>query len=307
VMSLSLDTVTLDLIITQDALEEKKAVLERRLSDIYKRGSLWAFQVLLTAESFGELLNRYKYLYLVGRQDLALAADVEELRDRITERRNELIMVNSTMQRRRTDRGQELSEYRRLQNRQQRALATAQQNQRNTERQLDTIDETESQLQAELARLTDAMRAAEASGAIPLVASITSEDLGRLPWPMQGSITHSFGPTRLPNGTEIDQKGIGISSPEGTPVTAVKGGRVEVAMPYGTYGPSVWIRHGGGFFTLYLYLSRIDVREGETVEQGEQLGVSGGGRSEWGPHIEFQIRGDGGMALDPTNWLRPRR
>ena len=75
-----LDTVTLDLLLAEDALAETRAILDKRLVEIYKRGSLWIFEVLLAAESFGDLLSRYKYLYLVSRQDRALTRSVEELR-----------------------------------------------------------------------------------------------------------------------------------------------------------------------------------------------------------------------------------
>src|SRR5438046_10372025 len=66
-LSRQIDETTVNLLLAQDALAEKRAVLERRLVDIYKRGPLYTYQVLLAAESFGDLLSRYKYLYLVCR------------------------------------------------------------------------------------------------------------------------------------------------------------------------------------------------------------------------------------------------
>ena len=72
--------------LAQDALDEKHAVLERRLVDIYKRGALYGYQVLLAAESFGDLLSRYKYLYLVSRQDRTLTDEMNRLRNRIDQR-----------------------------------------------------------------------------------------------------------------------------------------------------------------------------------------------------------------------------
>src|SRR4026209_1485409 len=56
-----LDRSSAELILAEDNPAERRAILERRLVDIYKRGALYAFQVLLTAESFGDLLSRYKY------------------------------------------------------------------------------------------------------------------------------------------------------------------------------------------------------------------------------------------------------
>src|SRR5215510_5292709 len=92
-LSGGIDHITVDLVMAQDALDEKRAVLERRLVDIYKRGPLYAYQVLFAAESFGDLLSRYKYLYLVSRQDRQLTNDMNRLRDRISQRREELLSV----------------------------------------------------------------------------------------------------------------------------------------------------------------------------------------------------------------------
>jgi murein DD-endopeptidase MepM/ murein hydrolase activator NlpD len=91
----------------------------------------------------------------------------------------------------------------------------------------------------------------------------------------------------------------------------VAGGRVEIASAMGTYGLSVMIDHGGGFFTLYLFLSSISVARGQQVEGGTVVGRSGGQGTEEGPHIEFQIRqmpagSPQPLALDPINWLKPR-
>ena len=84
-LNTQVDRVSADLVLTQDNLAETRAILERRLIDIAKRGALYVWQVLLTADSFGDLISRYKYLYLTNLQDQALMVDVEHLRDRVTE------------------------------------------------------------------------------------------------------------------------------------------------------------------------------------------------------------------------------
>src|ERR1041384_7663225 len=90
-LSGGIDHITVDLVMAQDALDEKRAVLERRLVDIYKRGPLYAYQVLFAAESFGDLLSRYKYLYLVTRQDRQMADEMDRLRARIARERRGLV------------------------------------------------------------------------------------------------------------------------------------------------------------------------------------------------------------------------
>jgi murein DD-endopeptidase MepM/ murein hydrolase activator NlpD len=105
----------------------------------------------------------------------------------------------------------------------------------------------------------------------------------------------------------VIQNGIGIAVPVGSPVRAVATGTVEYASAMGTYGPSVMLDHGGGYYTLYLYLSAFEVQTGQLVQTGQIIGRSGGAYSNEGPHIEFQIRGEDGIALDPRQWLRRRR
>src|SRR3989454_3202618 len=110
-LSDQIDRTTVDLLLAQDALEEKRAVLERRLVDIYKRGPLYAYQVLLAAESFGDLLSRYKYLYLVSRQDRQLTNEMNRLRDRIASERRGLVEARDALEARRSERADELAHY----------------------------------------------------------------------------------------------------------------------------------------------------------------------------------------------------
>jgi septal ring factor EnvC (AmiA/AmiB activator) len=303
-MGASLDTVTIDLALTEDALAEKRAILHRRLADIYKRGSLWTFQVILAAESFGDLLSRYKYLYLVSRQDRSLVGAVDTLRRRNVSQRRQLLQIQNELAARRDERSQELERYVTLEQRHQRSLRETRASERVATQRLETLSRDAERLNERIAALERARLAAAATPGAP---TISSRDLGKLDWPVQGDIIYRFGPFRLPNNTVVRQNGVGIRVPVGTPVRAVAGGVVRMAEPYGTYGPSVIVDHGGGFYTLYLYLSEVHVRLDQPVTLGDVVGLSGGQASEEGPHIEFQVRGEGSIALDPLNWLKSRR
>ena len=154
--------------------------------------------------------------------------------------------------------------------------------------------------------LERARREAEARGAAT-AAAITTADLGQLDWPVQGRIVYQFGTATGPNKTRIPWHGIGIAAPAGTPVRAIAGGTVSLAGPLGTYLRSVLIDHGGGYYSFYGYLSDATVTQGERVIKGQIVGHVGGGSSDQGPHLHFEIRGQGGIALDPVNWLKTRR
>src|SRR5438552_15625475 len=75
-LSRQIDETTVNLLLAQDALAEKRPVLERRLAAIYKPGPLYTYQLLLAAQGCGDLLSRYKHLFLVSRQARPLTNDL---------------------------------------------------------------------------------------------------------------------------------------------------------------------------------------------------------------------------------------
>jgi septal ring factor EnvC (AmiA/AmiB activator) len=306
-LSDQIDRTTVDLLLAQNALAEKRAVLERRLVDIYKRGPLYGYQVLLAAESFGDLLSRYKYLYLVSRQDRLLANDMSKLQRRIGGERQTLVNARDALGRRKNERTEELDRYLALERERQASLRETRRSAREARQRLSELDRDEKSLNDRIAALEKARREAEARGAATAAAAITTADLGQLDWPVEGRILYRFGTAAGPNNTRLPWHGIGIAAPAGTPVRAIAGGSVSLAGPLGTYLTSVLIDHGGGYYSFYGYLSDAAVTQGERVTKGQLLGHVGGGSSDQGPHLHFEIRGQGGIALDPINWLKNRR
>ncbi len=309
-LSGQIDQITVDLLIAQDALLEKRAVLERRLVDVYKRGALYSYQVLLAAESFGDLLSRYKYLFLVTQQDRLLTNDMGKLRDRVARQRQLLVDSRETLGRRRRERTDELGRYLALEHERETNLRETRRNARQAEQRLTRLDRDEKSLNDRVEALERARREAESRGVATAAGTITTADLGGLDWPLEGSIIYPFGTTTGPNNTRIPRHGIGIKAPVGTSVRAVAAGTVSLAGPLGLYLTSVLIDHGGGYYTFYAYLNDATVRQGDRVIRGQVIGHVGGESSDEGAHLHFEIRGQGGIALDPGNWLRsprPRR
>ena len=302
-----IDQITVDLLIAQDALLEKRAVLERRLVDVYKRGALYSYQVLLAAESFGDLLSRYKYLFLVTQQDRLLTNDMGKLRDRVARQRQLLVDARETLGRRRRERTDELGRYLTLERERETNLRETRRNAHQAEQRLTRLDRDEKSLNDRVEALERARREAESRGVTTAAGTITTADLGGLDWPVEGSIIYPFGTTTGPNNTRIPRHGIGIKVPVGTSVRAVATGTVSLAGPLGLYLTSVLIDHGGGYYTFYAYLNDATVRQGDRVIRGQVIGHVGGESSDEGAHLHFEIRGQGGIALDPGNWLRSPR
>jgi septal ring factor EnvC (AmiA/AmiB activator) len=306
-LTTELGRVSAELALAEDNLDEKRAVLERRLIEIYKRGTMYTFQALLAAESFGDLLARYKYLYLTSRQDRALMHDVEALGARVRRQRNDLLGIRTTLGSTRADREQELRRYADLAAARARRLAQLQRSGQQTGERLSALERDEAKLNELLAALERARRNAATGGAIPVPGGLTTEDIGRLDWPVNGRVVYSFGRTTLPSGGVVRWNGIGIAAAEGTPVKAVENGRVELVQRLGTYGLTVVVQHGNGYRSLYMQLQDASVAVGQEVARGQVIGTVGGANSEQGPHLHFEIRGENSIALDPADWLRRRR
>ena len=152
-----------------------------------------------------------------------------------------------------------------------------------------------------------AARATPGRPAVAAASRLRTADLGQLDWPVDGDLVYSYGRAAGPGNTTIRWNGIGIAAPEGTPVKSIATGTVRYVTQLGTYGLCVVLDHNGGYYSLYCQLQTAAVRNGQTVERGAIVGRTGGANSDQGPHLHFEIRGEGGGPVDPVQWLRRRR
>jgi murein DD-endopeptidase MepM/ murein hydrolase activator NlpD len=98
--------------------------------------------------------------------------------------------------------------------------------------------------------------------------------------------------------------GIDYAAPTGTPVHAAGDGVVTVAGWLGGYGQTVKLRHSNGYETLYGHLSRITVRRGQRVGQGDLLGKVGATGLASGPHLDYRMLKNGAY-LNPLKIVSP--
>jgi len=126
-------------------------------------------------------------------------------------------------------------------------------------------------------------------------------------WPVQGRISGRFGNARVYNGQPgAGHSGMDIAVPTGTPVKAPAAGVVTFAAPdlYLT-GGTVLLDHGYGVSSNFLHLSRIDVKVGDRIAQGQVLGAVGATGRATGPHLHwgmnwFDVRIDPLLVLERT-------
>lgn len=122
--------------------------------------------------------------------------------------------------------------------------------------------------------------------------------------PVSAPPTDSFGTRRMFNGKLASvHKGMDYRAKLGTPVRAGNSGTVVLARALYYEGNCVVIDHGLGLFTLSMHFSRIDVKEGQHVVAGDQLGLSGATGRVTGPHLHWAVRWQDAY-LDPAKLLR---
>lgn len=117
-------------------------------------------------------------------------------------------------------------------------------------------------------------------------------------------LTDHYGPRPVHpvTGKSTFHDGIDIGAGYGTSIYAAAAGTVIMARENGGYGNCVMISHGNGYTTLYAHMSSISVSYGQSVSQGQVIGLVGATGRVTGPHLHFEVRTSSGP-LDPMSFV----
>ena len=138
-------------------------------------------------------------------------------------------------------------------------------------------------------------------------ATDTDQDwfIEKFDWPAEGPISSIYGSQRILNGQPREPHyGVDIAAPEGTPIHAPIPGVVTLAEELYLSGNTMIIDHGHGLSTSYLHMSRQDVKRGDMLKRGDQIGLVGQTGRVTGPHLcwrmnWFQTRLDAALVVSP--------
>jgi murein DD-endopeptidase MepM/ murein hydrolase activator NlpD len=149
------------------------------------------------------------------------------------------------------------------------------------------------------ARMAAPVAPPEAETSPAKAADVGGGSLPSFRWPARGRVIAGFGPK--PNGVQND--GINLAVPEGTPVKAAEDGVVAYAgNELKGYGNLVLVRHSNGFVTAYAHTSEIMVKRGDTVKRGQTIAKAGQTGNVTSPQLHFEIR-KGSTPVDPSQYL----
>lgn len=279
-------------------------MLRRRLVNIYENGNLGYVNVLISARSFSDFVERWEDLRLL------VAANQRAVRAR-KEAERRVAAVEEDLERTRL----ELAQQRQAQAQARNQLATLASERRNlvdlTAAQRRTVASQvaqmedlsaaeESELEALIQQRQREIAAQQQAAGIAGGGSSEAGGPGSFSWPVTGTITSPFGWRSNPFGGAPEfHQGLDIAAPTGTTVTAAAAGTVIMAQWYGGYGNYILIDHGGGYSTGYGHLSAIYVSNGQVVKRGQAIGAVGSTGASTGPHLHFEVRIDG-KPVDPA-------
>ncbi|QJA05545.1 M23 family metallopeptidase [Thermosulfurimonas marina] len=145
---------------------------------------------------------------------------------------------------------------------------------------------------------------------VALILRTVSRTEGACRWPgpmvppVKGRVSSPFGLRRILNGRpRSPHSGVDFAVPAGTPVRAAQSGRVVLTGDFYLPGKVIILSHGCGIYTYYAHLSRIKVKKGQEVSQGEVIALSGATGRATGAHLHFGLY-VAGERVDPLFVIR---
>ena len=278
-------------IAANEALEQQQTELfHKQIRMEEEQGTVSYWSVLFKATSFSDLISRIDFINEIVRYNKQVIDNLRQTRQELAEDKAALEEQNKALSASKQELEGQISESMKL-------LAEYIKTEEGKQAEYDAIKAEEEALDGLIAAAEEKAREL---GLDDIVGTV-----GGYAWPCNGIrwITSLFGGRQSPGGIgSTNHKGVDIGTPMGTPILAAKAGKVTWANWNGGYGNCIIISHGKGNSTLYGHLSGYNVKEGDTVTQGQVIGYSGSTGNSTGPHLHFGIM-ENDTWVDPLNYL----
>ena len=291
------------LVQTEYELEENRKQEEAQYATFAERArvmeeagttSYWA--VLFKADSFSDLLSRLSDVQEVMNYDQGLLDDLRQLRAQIQAKQEEQEELKAQSEEAKADLETQKKDLDQQQKEAEALYKEIQANVEAYEEELAAANAERQRLESEIAKKTEEM-----ARQYVLTASV-----GGYIWPETVSvrITSPMGSRNTGiKGASTNHKGVDIGGVgTTTSVLATKAGVVQTSAYHSSYGNYVVIYHGPGNTTLYAHMSSRSVKEGDTVSQGQVIGITGSTGVSSGPHLHYEIT-ENGARVNPLNYL----
>lgn len=284
-----------------DAEKREEAQYElfcKRVRAMEKQGTVSYWSVLFKADSFTDLLTRLDAVNEVMDADQRVIDDLKALQVEIQEKKDSLETSKAESEAAKAELVSYKSE---LDKQRQQAIAMVNEindNEAENKATLEALDKEEERILAEALRKSRELAAQQAAAG-----KSTQSNPGGYIWPVDSRyITSTVGGRSSPGGIgSTNHKGTDIGRVGYTSsIYAAKSGTVIVSQYSSSYGNYVVISHGSGNTTLYAHMSSRKVTEGQYVNQGDVIGITGSTGHSTGPHLHFEIT-ENGVRINPLS------
>lgn len=284
-------------------IAEIEELLKHRLISIYKYGGVAEFNLLLSSQGAEDALANSYLLGKLAEQDQKLINELRIEKKKLNDTQEQLKAQKASLESHGKELKQQTSELKGAANERNAILARVRKDKDLYMAQQNELLRASKALQATVKKLLAEKRklAAQKHPGKPQTVYYRG---GRLAWPVQGTITSTFGTRIHPIfKTKITHTGLDISAPKGTPVKAADTGEVLFTGWLSGYGHVVILDHGGNLTTVYAHLSKIECTEGAKVNRGGLIGRVGSTGVATGNHLHFETRVNGD-AVNPMRYLK---
>ncbi len=271
--------------------------MKTRIKFFYERGDITALESILNGNNLSDILTKAEYITSITEYDrkklnelIKIKNEIEELKEKLVNEQNSLILLRKEESERKAD--VELLIFEK-----QKELESTSNQINVSQKELKKLQEDQKAQEDNIRAVEAAIRAREKNNKRVLI--------GGLIWPLPSSkrITSNFGKRKNPTkGASTNHQGIDIGAPTGDKVIAAASGEVVIAKYSYSAGNYIMINHGSQFFTVYMHLSKMSVKEGDEVILGQKIGEVGSTGYSTGPHLHFGVRKNG-TYVDPLNYV----
>lgn len=271
--------------------QEQYELFCRQVREEEERGTVSYWSVLFKASSFTDLLARMDFVNEVMDYDRQVISDLQTTRRQLTEDKAALEQQKSELESSQTKLQQQVDAASTL-------IREYEETEAGHQAMLDEAAEDEARIQA-LIRQQQSSGSSGGGGS-----SGSNSGVDGYIWPTNNTrvVTSPYGERWCPFHGYESHNGADIDAARGSAVLAAKSGRVIQAGWNGGYGISVMIAHDDGITTLYGHMDGCSVSVGQTVSQGETIGICGNTGNSSGAHIHYTMYKNGGT-IDPLPYL----
>jgi murein DD-endopeptidase MepM/ murein hydrolase activator NlpD len=292
-------------------LVSRTDIFTARAVAAYKAGPTAYLDGLVSAETFGDLIERYSYYEAVLDSDSELIEKIDVLREETEQKRAEVEQREEQIASDKRALEAHRARIAGLRNQKADALASLR-DALSTKRDLlasvearkSRYERIQDELEQESTRIRALLASASTSSSPPAASAAPADTGATFAWPAPGPVTSPFGYRVHPIFGDVRlHTGIDIGAPYGATVIAAEDGVVVFVGVMSGYGNVVVIDHGGGIATTYNHLSAFSVSSGQQVRRSQPIAAVGCSGYCTGPHLHFEVRVNG-TPVDPMPYLQ---